>query len=252
MEFSSNTMGLGLGGFGDVQSGGAQTVGEFLAVGGAVVCLPADGSNNADYMLKEGSLTPTLNVAYGAVATGKFRHLLRFDKGPQQKSLPMSSILKACLQASAGRPTGVVMVAETASLTGVCLRRLPDASGSSDGFNLFAFPAVREWLSFTTEPAFPNTTSLIVGFVAGNQGEALRLSKPLVPSGELNGHFHAAAVPYQPLRKGRIDLNSTISPLFESGQILGLLHLLNDWREISGAGESRFLRGACWLAPLQV
>jgi hypothetical protein len=32
--------------------------------------------------------------------------------------------------------------------------------------------------------------------------------------------------------------------------VLGLLHLVNDWREASGAGESLFLRGACWCSPL--
>jgi hypothetical protein len=72
----------------------------------------------------------------------------------------------------------------------------------------------------------------------------------LVRSGEFYGHFHAAAFPYRPLRKGKVDLVHTVQPLFESEQVLGLLHLLNDWRELSGAGESRFLRGACWCAPL--
>jgi hypothetical protein len=72
----------------------------------------------------------------------------------------------------------------------------------------------------------------------------------MVPSGGLRGHFHAAAFPYCPLRKGRVDLVSTIRSLFESELVLGLLHLLNDWREPGGAGESRFLRGACWCAPL--
>jgi hypothetical protein len=45
-------------------------------------------------------------------------------------------------------------------------------------------------------------------------------------------------------------LAATVGPLFESEQVLGLLHLLNDWRIVNGAGESRFLRGACWCAPI--
>jgi hypothetical protein len=73
-----------------------------------------------------------------------------------------------------------------------------------------------------------------------------------LPSGELHGHFHAAAFPYRPLRKGKVNFNEAIQPLFESESVLGLLHLLNDWREVNGAGESRFLRGACWCAPLAV
>ena len=52
------------------------------------------------------------------------------------------------------------------------------------------------------------------------------------------------------MRKGRVELNEAVQPLFETENILGLLHLVNDWRDASGAGESRFLRGACWCAPL--
>jgi hypothetical protein len=31
----------------------------------------------------------------------------------------------------------------------------------------------------------------------------------------------------------------------------GLLHLLGDYREQTGLGESEFLRGACWFAPIE-
>jgi len=264
VEFPADAMGIGLGGFGDGQSGEALCPGEFLAAAGAAVCLPADGSNKPDYMLQEAALTPSLRVAYGVIGFGGFRQLLRFDKGPQQTSLPVSTVVKACLEANGGNPVGLVMVAETASLTGACLQRVPSAGQTAGGppapgtdrnvrapASLFTFPAVRDRLSFTAEPAFPNTTSLVVGFAAWKGREdGLRLLKPAVPSGEIQCHFHAAAFPYQPLRKGKVDLQETTRPLFESGQVLGLLHLINDWRDLHGAGESRFLRGACWWSAL--
>lgn len=252
VTFPTDAIGIGLGGFGNGQPDEAPQFGEFLAAAGAAVCLPSDGSHNPDYVLQQAELIPSLKVAYGMCAAGGFRSLVRFDKGPQQQSLSFSSIVKACLQANGGKPAGLVMVAETASLTGVSLQKVPAAvPGGAPPSNPFAFPKVRDWLSFTTEPAFPNTTCLVVGFAATQAGAAgLRLLKPLVRSGEIQGHFHAAVFPYQPLRKGKVDLGETVRSLFESGQILGLLHLLNDWREINGAGESRFLRGACWFSPL--
>ena len=245
-------IGLGLGAFssGDEADGGG--FGEFLAGGGAAVCQPADGSNKPDYMLLQGALMPTVKVAYGILGRGGFARLLRFDKGPEQPALPLSTVVKACLGAVNSDAAGVVMVAETASLVGASLQKTPVGTPAETGArSIFAFPEVRDWLSFTAEAAFANSISLIVGFAAsGTRALNPRLLKPLLPSGEVCGHFHAAAFPYRPLRKGKVGLAESVQPLFESEHVLGVLHLLNDWRDANGAGESRFLRGACWCAPL--
>jgi hypothetical protein len=67
---------------------------------------------------------------------------------------------------------------------------------------------------------------------------------------ELQGHFHAAVVPYRPLPGGAVELGATISHLFEPGRIETILHLLGDSRPIVGAGESTFTRGVIWYVPL--
>ncbi|MDE3067402.1 MAG: hypothetical protein KGJ60_07595 [Verrucomicrobiota bacterium] len=183
---------------------------------------------------------------------GDWARLLRFYKGPEQPGLPLSALAQACLDAVNSDAAGLVMVAETASLVGASLQKTPVGPPTNTGTrNIFAFPVVRDWLSFTAEVAFANSISLAVGFVAsGARAMNPRLLKPLVPSGRLYGHFHAAAFPYRPLRKGKVGMAELVQPLFESGHVLGVLHLLNDWRDANGAGESRFLRGACWCAPL--
>ena len=40
--------------------------------------------------------------------------------------------------------------------------------------------------------------------------------------------------------------------LFETESLLGVLHLLNDTREVVGIGQSEFIRGACWAGPAGV
>ena len=252
VEFAANVIGIGLGAFGAGDGANTEPLGEFLAAAGAAVAQPADGSNRPDYQLLQGALTPTMRVAYGMLGRGDFRRLLRFDKGPQQTSLPLSTVVKACLDAVGGETAGLVVMAETAALIGASLQKSPSPpTAASPEQDVFTFPGIRDWLSFTAEGAFANSTSLIVGFAAAkSRAASLRLLKPLDRSGELYGHFHAAAFPYRPLRKGKVNLAETIQPLFECEQVFGLLHLLNDWRELSGAGQSRFLRGACWCAPL--
>ncbi len=252
VEFPVQALGLGLGILGTGEASAGEHLGEFLAAAGAAVCQPADGTHKPDYMLLQGSLTPTVQVAYGMVARGGFGRLLRFDKGPEQASVPLSVVVQACLEAAGSDAVGLVMVAETAALVGAALQKAPGRPRADQTRSIFAFPDVRDWLSFTAEAALANTTSLIVGVAATAQRSAgMPLLKPLVRSGELHGHFHAAAFPYRPLRKGRIEPADTVRTLFESERVLDLLHLLNDWRPASGAGESRLLRGACWCAPIE-
>ena len=74
--------------------------------------------------------------------------------------------------------------------------------------------------------------------------------RPLGSAAWPAGHFHAAAFSYRPLQKGRIDLDSTVTTLFEAETLQGILHLLNDDRAIVGTGQSEFVRGACWMAPI--
>jgi hypothetical protein len=69
--------------------------------------------------------------------------------------------------------------------------------------------------------------------------------------GSINGHFHAAAFSYHPLQNGKIDLKTTVRKLFERETVEDVLHLLSDDRVIAGAGESEFIRGACWIGPIR-
>ena len=86
-------------------------------------------------------------------------------------------------------------------------------------------------------------------------GQALSPIRPAARGGVatvLQGHFHAAVVPYRPLPGGAVELAATVSHLFEPGRIETILHLLGDSRPILGAGESTFTRGSIWYVPLAV
>ena len=76
--------------------------------------------------------------------------------------------------------------------------------------------------------------------------------RPLASHGHLAGHFHAAAFSYRPLQRGELDLKTTVGTLFDAETLQGVLHLLNDDRPIAGAGESEFVRGACWVSPIKL
>jgi len=253
VRFTGDTFGLGFGATGTLETQAAdcrERLGEFLAMGGAVLAQPADGTQSTDYLVSQGSLVPELAVTSGLWSSGGFTALLRFDAADKA---PLSRLVGLALKSCGNRPVGFAMVAETQHLIGVSLTRQPDPERGVR----FDFPEIRDNLLFTAEPAWPRSLALVVGFATPSLAETPAALAPLLrpicpPSSPLayQVHVHAAAFPYNPLPKGRIQLQETVQSLLETERALGLLHLVNDWRTPGGAGESLFLRGALWTTPI--
>lgn len=252
VQFSDSSFAIGLGALGDDFDDCKRRFGEFIVAGGAVAYLPTDGTNVPDFLLAHGGSTPEVQVCYGIACHGAsqqpFRSLVRFEaKGGNPVRL--TSLLESCLELAESEQIGVVIIAEAASLIGAALRRSPIGTEQSP----FEFPRIRNWLSFTAEPAYTNRVALVAGIAVRGKSDTLQsVIRPLpkASGAPLAGHFHAAAFSYRPLQRGQIDLKASIKTLFEGQALEGILHLLTDDRTISGAGESEFIRGACWIAPI--
>jgi len=249
VAFPDDSFGLGLGALGTGYEDCRGRFGESLAAAGAVAFLPSDGTNAPDFMVSGGSLVPELHLLYGVRCRGGFARLASFEARSERGTAGFSDVAEACLTLGGGEGVGVVMVAECAGLMGAALRRAPLAASGSER-RPFAFPEVREWLSFTSELAFSRGQAIVVGVVAGRELPGLtKLLRPLREGGPA-GHFHAAAFSYRPLRRGRLELRETVASRFDGDELLGVLHLLNDDRPLVGGGQSELTRGACWLAPI--
>lgn len=245
LAFPSGTLGLGLGAFGEGFDDGRGRFGELLAAGGAAACLPTDGSEPDD-VVSRGDLVPTVQALYAVAVEGTFSRLLRFEADPAAGPWPFSRLVAAALEMAGGESAAFAVVAESAGLLGAALRRSP--VGVSD---LFAFPAVRETLSFTAERVHERATALVVGLASASSGTPL--APFLRPAGAAPFpvvHAHAAAFTFRALPAGAPAFEAVVRGLFEEERLLALLHLLPDAREISGAGESLFLSGALWAGPL--
>ncbi len=239
---------VGVGAFGASFADCRDRFGELISVAGATAYQPADGTDAADYLVSPGPLPSDVRLLYGLLCEGRFAHLLRFEPARPGATVGLGTILACCREVSGGSRAGVVILAEACGLIGASLCHSPAADAAPEGF--FAHPGVRARLTFTAEPAFPRALVLAGALVcAVGPEEACRQLRPIAPG--LLGHAHAAAFGFRSLRKGRLDLQETVSALFQEGPLLGVLHLLSDDRGASGAGESRFIRGACWTAPIE-
>ena len=243
-----DALSLGLGAFGDHFENSRERFGEFLAVCGAAACQPTDGANHPDFMLSSGSFVPRIATLYGMECRGAFAKLVSFESASGRDPVPLSLILETCREA-AGTPTAaIVLLAESAGLIAAMLKRSPAAGPAG---SLFAYPEVRNWLSFSPERAFPHSLALAAGIVSADAPADLRpFLRPLARRSALTGHFHAAAFTYRPLRKGRVELAPAVRSLFDGGGLQAVAHLLADDRDHPGGGESELLRGTCWVSPI--
>lgn len=249
LSFPETTFGLGLGAFSHSFEDAQARFGEFLAVAGSAAYLPTDGTNVPDFMVSTGALVPEISVLYGVRCEGGFSHLARFEASNEAGVLSLSGLVETCLEISGSQAAGIVMVAESAGLVGAALRRSP-AMAAVNGAP-FEYPEVRKWLSFSTERLYARSLALISGLAARTECELLGpMLRPIGADSWPRGHFHAAAFSYRPLKKGSIVLKNTVTTLFETESLQGVLHLLSDNRDTAGIRQSEFARGACWIGAI--
>jgi anti-anti-sigma factor len=236
---------IGVGAFGEGFADCRARFGELLSVTGATGYQPADGTNVPDYLVSSGHLASDVRVLYCLACEGSFTQLARFES-PPGGTVSLLGLAESCLAITRAPAAGFVAIGEAAGLVGAALRRSP-AQPDED---FFAHPGIRRRLTFTAERAFLRSLTLTAGVVM--RGDAAHDPPQLRPlgTGGLLGHVHAAAFPFRPLRKGEINLKDTVTSLFEHEQLLGVLHLLHDDRGAAGAGDSEFIRGACWVGPI--
>jgi anti-anti-sigma factor len=245
LRMTAERLAIGLGSIGNEIN--PSRAGELLAVQGLAISLPGNDPGHPDWMVSEGDLVPDIRLHYGLSTEGPFRYLLRFGSQPENLPVGLSTLTEAVLARCETDLASFVIVAESASLVGAALQSPADALGE----DWFAYPALRERMLFTAEPAHASETCLIVGLASRAPGGRLAtFMRPACKDSNIHLHSHAAVVPYRPVRKGLIDLAATLETLMESQLLRGVLHLLNDEREGIGAGESHLRRGAIWCAPV--
>lgn len=248
LRFGPGVFAVGIGAPGDGFEECRGRFGEFLGLEGAVAYLPTEAGAVPDYLIAAGDFTPRIETLLAVACEGGFAKVVGFEAKPEQ-ALTLTEIAEACLRAVDAERVGIAMAAEVEGLVGAALIRSPLSGERGD--DLFAFPEVRDTLSFTSERAFTDDAALVVGVAARTaEGPLARALRPMRGEDGPRGHFHAAAFSYRPLRKGQTDLRETVRAFFDGESLRGLMHLVHDRRPIEGVGDSRFLRGACWIAPI--
>jgi anti-anti-sigma factor len=249
LVFANGSFGLGLGAFGQGYADCEDRFGEFLAAGGCAIALPTNDPHSLpDYVIEEGSLVPQVETLYAISGEGDFSTMVRFDAladGPGKIGL---SELVATLVDLSGSSIAFVILAEAAGLVGATLRKSPAGRPLSN-----ELPAVRDWLSFTTERTSEKNLALMVG-VAGRDlpAEFAKFIRPMKADSQIVAHIHAAVFPYRPVPRGELPFARTVADVLAASSPSALLHLMADTRPFEGLGETDLARGASWIGPLNL
>ncbi len=244
VRYPSSRLGIGIGAFGDIGSGSASRLGEYISTCGVTVCLPTDGRGHPDYMTEDGVFVPSVSVYSGLAADARFSHSVLFEAADANHGVSMSDLATLALNFCSTPAAMLLMIAETAFLIGAALKTSP-----LDAPDPFTFPGVRENVSFTTEPTSENTISVVCGAVSSVPRDFLR---PLTAGGGCHGHVHAISFSQRPLPSGLFDPQAFIRKLFDEERIQSVFHLLTDDRHASAVSESEFIRGCIWIHPLSI
>lgn len=248
VAFPAGTFGLGLGAFGSGFADCAGRFGEFLAAGGCALALPTNEHDAVpDYVVEEGGLVPRVETLYALAGEGDFSTMVRFDTlsdGPGK--IGLSELTSTLFDYSLAPSIAFVILAETAGIVGATLRRSPAQRPLAHGV-----PAVRDWLSFTTERVSEKSLALLVG-VAGRKPaeQAAPFLRPMRAGSDIQAHVHAAVFPYRPVQRGELPFTGTMAGVLSAASPHALLHLMADTRPFEGVGETDLARGACWMGPL--
>jgi anti-anti-sigma factor len=246
VSYPPYVFGLGVGAFGGNFAEARERFGEYLAAGGAITYLPTDGQNIPDYLLSLRSGVPDILSAYALTCEGTPSHFVRVQADSEEPT-NLAEILEVGLEVTGSPQIGFVAVLETVGVIGAALRQSP-VSGKSATLQV---PDVRQWVTFTAEPAWRKNVVLLVGVASA--GECRALSDILRPYGgqsPIQAHVHAAVFTYHPIGKGVLEMKASVANLLENHDLLDVMHLLNDDRPVQGAGQSEFTRGALWVGAL--
>lgn len=251
LSLPPSTLAIGLGALGGSFDECRNDFGEFMALGGSAVCLPGNGSTQCDFLMAEGGYVPEIQSLYSLACDGQFGHLVRFECIDAQQPTGLTELTQAALALVDAPAACIAIAAESGGLIGAALRRSPAAGAQADA--PWGFPAMRQWLSFSTERLDAGSMVIAAGVVAHEARCPAALSPFLRATGLAGsplGHVHAVPFRYKPLPEGLIELQRAIKPFIDSESAQTVLHLLCDDRDAQAPEESRFIRGALWVAPL--
>jgi len=254
MNTSVKTIAFGLGAFGPDLGASIARAGEFLSICGFAAYMPSDGSKKPDYIIAGKDYTPEINYLYSAACECDFSSAFTFKSSNADVPVKFCDIVKTAHYVANCDDVLIAVIGEARGIVGASLAKPPVTPNYlTSAAGPFEFPQIRENFNITSEPAYNGHIAVCAGVSRAGSGSNPAVDKflrPLARESILSGHFHAAVFEFTPLKKNCADPAELIAALHEKRSPEAVVHLINDWRGGTGAGETEFVSGTCWIVNI--
>ncbi len=279
MKTSPAMIAFGLGAPGSDKSADALgRAGEFMVTCGYSVYMPSDGSKKPDYLISAGGFAPDISYLYCASCEAEYYAAFNFKSAQAGISVKLSDIIKTAHDIAGSSDIITIIIGELKGVVGASLS-VPPCSGknnvrSSAGLNCdtsvsnvnsqggesasdkegpYSFSQLRDNFNITAEPEYNGYIAVCAGISSikpSPDSAVASFLRPLAPGVLISGHFHSSIFEFTPLKKNCKDPAELLMMLYEKKAPETVLHLINDWRAINGAGETEFINGTCWMVKI--
>jgi anti-anti-sigma factor len=232
--------GAGLAVLGDNFNEFKNLFGETVVINHNFFTYPAAKKSAVDFMLKE-QVNPSLefNFLYGFMFSGSYYSVLSFSERDNFTSL--DDLVKAANELSTGPLTGIVLLAESAGIHAMNLRRSPVTENKPAKGGIFNHKNFADWIDFPLEPAYANNIIAATGVIV--KDKALLTDKwRSVISEDSDFHIHCGIFEKDFLSKDINSFDNELKRVFSELQPYKVQHLL---------GRSKFKNGMLALIELE-
>jgi anti-anti-sigma factor len=214
--------------------------GESVVIDGSFFSYPATKRSAVDYMLKE-QVQPSLkyHFLYGFGFGGGPSTVLGFSE--RDGFISLGEMIGAAKEASGTDLFGVVLVAESAGISGMNLKRSPLADNRPATGGIFDQRNFADWLDFPLEPSHAHHIVAAAGIAVRAGGSRSGLRKPVLAEGA-DFHVHGVVMEKAFLGKDPGDFESEVDRVITELRPLKVQHLL---------GASRFKSGLLAVIDLE-
>ncbi len=225
VKASDILFGTGLASTGNSYNDYKNYFGEAVILKNSLFFYPAMKRASVDFMIgSDRDSDIEYRFLHGFGFKGNYKYIFSFEA--DKELIEIAALVEAIFQVSSADLIGVVLLAESRSVWGMNLKKVPIAENSPENIkDIFATDNFSEWINFPLEPSGFNCVVAGTGIAVRNINSAPSEIESLF-SKENPFHFHAGVFSEEPFNLSPQNFDSELKRIITTTEVHKVQHLL--------------------------